>query len=109
MSKTYEEILQGMLDKVPSDVDKQEGSVIYDALAPCAYFLAQQDFQLENYSEHALGSGADARAVALIALRFPEEGTLVFGAGMDGNVNLAAVSGIVSALNRRGAKGDVKK
>ena len=67
------------------------------------------DFQLENYSEHALGSGADARAVALIALRFPEEGTLVFGAGMDGNVNLAAVSGIVSALNRRGAKGDVKK
>ena len=41
---TYEELLQAMLDRVPSDVDKREGSVIYDALAPCAYFLAQQDF-----------------------------------------------------------------
>lgn len=46
---TYEEILQGMLDKVPSNVDKREGSIIYDALAPCAYFLAQQYFQLENF------------------------------------------------------------
>ena len=46
---TYEEILQGMLDKVPSNVDKREGSIIYDALAPCAYFLAQQSFQLEHF------------------------------------------------------------
>lgn len=46
---TYEELLQAMLDRVPSNVDKREGSIIYDALAPCAYFLAQQDFQLANY------------------------------------------------------------
>ena len=59
------------------------------------------DFQLEHYSEHALRSGADAQAVAFIALRFPENGALVFGAGKNSNVNLAAVSAIVSALNRR--------
>ena len=46
---TYEGLLQAMLNKVPGSVDKREGSVIYDALAPCAYFLAQQNFQLENY------------------------------------------------------------
>lgn len=46
---TFEELLQGMLDRVPSDVDKRQGSVIYDALAPAAYFLAQQDFQLRNF------------------------------------------------------------
>ena len=46
---TYEEILNGMLDRVPSNVDKREGSIIYDALAPCAYFLAQQYFQLANF------------------------------------------------------------
>lgn len=51
MSQAYEEILQGMLDKVPSNVDKREGSIIYDALAPCAYFLAQQQFQLDNFVE----------------------------------------------------------
>lgn len=36
---TYENILQQMLDRVTSDVDKREGSVIFDALAPAAYFL----------------------------------------------------------------------
>lgn len=49
MSQSYEEILQGMLNKVPSNVDKREGSVIYDALAPCAFFLSNQQFALENY------------------------------------------------------------
>ena len=44
MNRTYEEILRGMLDRAPEDIDKREGSVIYDALAPTAYFLAQQDF-----------------------------------------------------------------
>lgn len=33
---TYEMILQRMLDRVPSNVDKREGSVIWDALAPAA-------------------------------------------------------------------------
>lgn len=65
---TYEELLQAMLDKVPSNVDKREGSIIYDALAPCAYFLAQQNFQLENYidlvfPDTAVGEYLD-RAVA---------------------------------------------
>lgn len=63
---TYEELLQAMLDRVPSDVDKREGSVIYDALAPCAYFLAQQDFQLDNFidlvfPDTALGEYLDRR------------------------------------------------
>lgn len=55
---TYEEILQGMLDRVPSNVDKREGSIIYDALAPCAYFLAQQYFKLENFVDLVLADTA---------------------------------------------------
>lgn len=38
---TYEVLLQGMLDRVPDDVDKREGSIIYDALAPTAMELAE--------------------------------------------------------------------
>lgn len=49
MSMTYDEILQAMLNLVPSNVDKREGSIIYDAIAPCAYFLAQMYFELENF------------------------------------------------------------
>ncbi len=51
---TYENILQQMLSRVTSDVDKREGSVIYDALAPAAYFLADQYFQLEHFLDLVL-------------------------------------------------------
>ena len=34
--ETYEQILQRMLARVPGDIDKREGSIIYDALAPAA-------------------------------------------------------------------------
>ena len=47
--QTYENILQEMLNRVSDDVDKREGSIIYDALAPVAYFLADQYFQLSNF------------------------------------------------------------
>lgn len=52
--KTYENILQEMLNRVSNDVDKREGSVIYDALAPAAYFLADQYFQLSNFIDLVL-------------------------------------------------------
>lgn len=69
---TYEGLLQSMLDKVPGNVDKREGSIIYDALAPCAYFLAQQNFQLENYinlvfADTAVGEYLD-KAVAAFGM-----------------------------------------
>lgn len=36
---TFESILQRMLDRVPDTIDKREGSIIYDALAPAAIEL----------------------------------------------------------------------
>lgn len=36
---TYESILQRMLDRIPNNMDKREGSIIYDALAPAAVEL----------------------------------------------------------------------
>jgi len=44
---TFEYILNSMLDKVSNNVDKREGSVIYDALAPAAAELAQMYSDLE--------------------------------------------------------------
>ncbi|WP_136603672.1 baseplate J/gp47 family protein [Paenibacillus dokdonensis] len=39
--QTEEEILNRMLDKVPSDIDKSEGSFIWDAQAPVAFMLSE--------------------------------------------------------------------
>ena len=46
---TYENILNDMLSRVPNDVDKREGSIIYDALAPAAFKLAEMYFQLQHF------------------------------------------------------------
>ena len=55
---TYENILKDMLSKVTSDVDKREGSVIYDALAPCAYQLAQTYFLMNHFLDLVSGDTA---------------------------------------------------
>lgn len=44
----YDEILKRMLDRVPDDLDKREGSIIYNALAPAALELATMYFTLQN-------------------------------------------------------------
>lgn len=55
---TYENILADMLSRVTSDVDKREGSVIYDAIAPCAYYLSQAYFNLNNFLNLVSGDTA---------------------------------------------------
>lgn len=45
---TYEAILKRMLDKIPGSIDKREGSIIYNALAPAAAELAQAYIELKD-------------------------------------------------------------
>lgn len=45
---TDEAILQRMLSRIPNSIDKREGSIIYDALAPAANELATLYFRLIN-------------------------------------------------------------
>ena len=44
---TYESILQRMLDRIPNNMDKREGSIIYDALAPAAVELQLMYIELD--------------------------------------------------------------
>jgi 2-isopropylmalate synthase len=53
-----------------------------------------------DYHEHAVASGADARAVAYLELRVGER--TLFGVGMDGNIVSASLKAIVSGLQRAG-------
>lgn len=46
--QTYEAILERMLNRVPDTIDKREGSIIYDALAPAAMELAMMYWELDN-------------------------------------------------------------
>lgn len=66
--QTYETILNRMLDRVPEGIDKREGSIIYDALAPAAVEMAQMYIELDvnanlKFADTATGEYLD-RAVA---------------------------------------------
>ena len=52
-----------------------------------------------SYSEHAVGEGADSKALSYIQLK-NKAGDTFFGVGMDGNISLASIKGIICAINR---------
>jgi 2-isopropylmalate synthase len=56
-------------------------------------------FEISNYSEHALGSGEGAAAIAYIQIK-TADGKSRWGAGVDTNIELASVRAVLSALNR---------
>ena len=56
-------------------------------------------FEISNYSEHALGAGEGAAAIAYIQIK-TADGKSRWGAGVDTNIELASVRAVLSALNR---------
>jgi 2-isopropylmalate synthase len=55
-----------------------------------------------DYHEHAIASGADARAVAYVELRIGEQ--TLFGVGMHRNIVTASLNAVVSGLRRAQAR-----
>jgi len=55
--------------------------------------------EIMDYSEHAIGSGTQAKAAAYIELRM-EGGRALHGVGIDANITTASFRALFSALNR---------
>jgi len=70
---TYEVILQEMLDDVPDDMDKREGSIIYNALAPAAAKLAQKYASLDQVLVLGFPQTSEGEYLEMIA---EEEGVI---------------------------------
>ncbi len=60
-----------------------------------------EPFEVVSYSEHSLGSGAEAKAVAYFEIK-SGAGATCFGAATDENIEVASLKAVISALNRRG-------
>ena len=56
-------------------------------------------YKFVNYHEHAVSSGSDAQGICYIELK-KENGEHIFGAGIHANINVAALKGIICAINR---------
>ena len=70
-----------------------------DAFIQSWHKCGRVDVSVLDQSEHTLGEGSDARAIAYIQLQFPD-GVIRWGVGVDTSIQLASIRAVVSALNR---------
>lgn len=87
------------------EVNGKEQTVRAEGNGPVSAFVAAlrqvttTQFDIEDYDEQAVGKGAEAQALAYVPLKLGD-GRVVYGVGMDTNIDQAAVRAIVAALNR---------
>jgi 2-isopropylmalate synthase len=87
-------------------VDGEHRTVTGEGNGPIAAFMAglQADLGIEvdfvDYSEHAVGAGSDATAVAYVETQRPD-GTVKWGVGQHESITTASFRAVVSALNRQ--------
>ena len=56
-------------------------------------------YEFVNYHEHAISKGSDAKGICYIELKQKNNGH-IFGVGIHSNINVAALRGIICAINR---------
>jgi uncharacterized phage protein gp47/JayE len=66
-NETFERIIERMLARIPDTIDKRQGSVVYDLLAPAAAELAQVYIEMDNvlnlgFADTTYGEYLDRRA-----------------------------------------------
>ncbi len=86
LEKTFDATGNGPIDAVQNGLMKELGV----------------DIKVLDYSEHALGGGANAQAAAYIQMLDVRTGRTTFGVGVSSNITRASIRAIFSALNRLG-------
>ncbi len=75
-----------------------KGNGPIDAFFNALHNIGLDHYDFVSYSEHAVSTGADSKAVSYIQLK--HEGGTLFGVGVDSNISIASVKGILCAINR---------
>ena len=76
-----------------------KGTGPIDAFVQALSQSLDRSVRVMNYSEHAVGEGANAQAVAYVEVRVDDSHT-VFGVGMDANIVSASIRAILSGVRR---------
>lgn len=58
-ARDFQYYLKQMLDRVPDDIDKRQGAIIYDAISPAAEVMALQSLNLSNIVKETYVKTAD--------------------------------------------------
>ena len=107
---THQEVRADAEGRVALQAGIRQGGAVVEVRGegngPIAAFVAGvstasgQAVSVLDYHEHAIGAGADARAMAYLELRVGER--TLFGVGMDADIVSASIKAIVSGMLRSG-------
>ena len=86
---------KGMLKELSAS-----GSGPIEAVANALQKELKKDFEVIDYSEHALSSESSAKAVSYIHLLDKESGKKTYGVGISSNITRSSVRALFSAINR---------
>ncbi len=81
-----------------------EGSGPIEAFVNALVETFNEPLTVVDYHEHSLDTGSDAKAICILAIE-NDDGTRCFGVGVSRNTITASLHAIISALNRRWARG----
>jgi 2-isopropylmalate synthase len=70
-----------------------------DAFVRSLHEKGVMDVHVLDQAEHALGEGAEAKAIGYVQIQFPD-GVIRWGAGADTSIQLASIRAVLSAINR---------
>ena len=76
------------------------GSGPIDAVANALQKELKKEFEVIDYSEHALSSASSAKAVSYIHLQDKGTGKMTYGVGISSNITRSSVRALFSAINR---------
>lgn len=76
-----------------------KGNGPIDAFFNAIGTIGLDHYEFVSYSEHAISTGANSQAVSYIQLE--HEGETLFGVGIDSNISIASIKGIICAINRQ--------
>ncbi|MEQ6435989.1 2-isopropylmalate synthase [Comamonas sp. w2-DMI] len=76
-----------------------EGTGPIDAFVQALSEKVGRSVRVLDYAEHAIGEGANAKAVAYVELRV-DDSQVVYGVGVDANIVSASLRAIISGLQR---------
>ena len=70
-----------------------------DAFCNAIKEIGVTGYEVIDYTEHAISSGSDSKAVAYIGLKTPE-GKTIYGVGIHTNIFKASIKAVLCAINR---------
>jgi len=85
------------------EIIQADGNGPISSFVAAIHKIGENNFTIEDYDEEAIGKGAEAKAIAYVPLKLAS-GEIIYGVGIDTNIDQAAVQAIVAGLNRKEKK-----